>query len=239
MALFDKEKLSGALNKAKDSLVNAKDSVVKAAQDATGSMKDVKAEMNEDKAPMEGAIIKYDVLYIGGLPQYQGKKKCDSIGLNIFEDKFYLKKGYVSKKWFEDMEIPYAAVKKLEIVERTVSNAEMLLSSSGSDMKAMEQKNNIEITFDTPEGLELVLRLEMLTGVSIYGQAGKFREMLDVLRQNGILKKFKGEAAPAVAAVPQGEDILGQIEKLAKLKESGILTEEEFVQKKTELLAKL
>ena len=173
MALFDKEKLTGALNKAKDSLNTAKDSVVKAAQDAAGSMKDVKAEMDADKAPMEGAIIKYDVIYFGGLPLYQGRKSGDSIGLNIMEDRFYFKKGYTSKKWFEDFEIPYSSVKKLEIVERVVTNAEMLLSSSGSDMKTMEQKNNVEITFDTPEGLELVFRVEMLTGTTIYGQTAK------------------------------------------------------------------
>ncbi|WP_199798726.1 SHOCT domain-containing protein [Clostridium tetani] len=35
------------------------------------------------------------------------------------------------------------------------------------------------------------------------------------------------------------EDIVGQIEKLAKLKDSGILTEEEFSNKKTELLSKI
>ena len=34
------------------------------------------------------------------------------------------------------------------------------------------------------------------------------------------------------------EDVADQIEKLAKLKESGALTEEEFNQKKAELLAK-
>lgn len=239
MAFFDKEKLSGALNKAKDSLINAKDSVVKAAQDAAGSMKDVKAEMDADNAAMVGSIAKYEVIYIGGLPQYQGRKSGDSIGFNIMEDRFYFKKGYVSKKWFEDFEIPYSSVKKLEIVERVVTNAEMLLSSSSSDMKTMEQKNNVEITFDTVDGLELVLRVEMLTGTTIYGQTAKCREMMDVLRQHGILKKFKGEGAPAAAAAPQGEDVLGQIEKLAKLKDAGILSEDEFAQKKAELLAKL
>ena len=35
------------------------------------------------------------------------------------------------------------------------------------------------------------------------------------------------------------EDIVGQIEKLAKLKDSGILTEEEFSNKKAELLSKI
>ncbi|WP_199798546.1 SHOCT domain-containing protein [Clostridium tetani] len=37
----------------------------------------------------------------------------------------------------------------------------------------------------------------------------------------------------------RNEDIVEQIEKLAKLKDSGILTEEEFSNKKTELLSKI
>ena len=228
-SLLDKDKLAGALS-------GVKDSVTKVAKDTTQSLKDSKAEMDADNAPVEGAIKKYEVLYIGGLPQYE-KRKSEAIGFNILSDRFYFKKGYTSKKWFEDMEILYSAVKKIEIVERTISNAEFLLSSSGSDMKAMEQKNNIEITYDTENGIELVLRLEMLTGTSIYGQAGKCREMMDVLRQNGILKMFKGEETQG--GTSQGDDVLSQIEKLSKLKESGILTEEEFEKKKTELLAKL
>ena len=227
--LLDKDKLTGALS-------SVKDSVTKVAKDTTQSLKDSKAEMDADNAPVEGAIRKYEVLYIGGLSQYE-KRKSDAIGFNILNDRFYLKKGYTSKKWFEDMEILYSAVKKVEIVERTVSNAELLLSSSGSDMKALEQKNNIEITYDAENGIELVLRLEMLTGTSIYGQAGKCREMMDVLRQNGILKLFKGEEVQGAAS--QGDDVLAQIEKLSKMKEGGILTEEEFEKKKAELLAKL
>lgn len=68
-----------------------------------------------------------------------------------------------------------------------------------------------------------------------------------------IFNRFKKEnrnaekAKEAIAAQPQviiketqsQPDILEQIEKLAKLKEAGILTEEEFNQKKIELLGKL
>ena len=99
----------------------------------------------------------------------------------------------------------------------------------------------------------------MLTGISIYGQAKKCVEFMDVLRQNGILKKFAGNCnaaqnmqgqqmsgvqagetqAAGAAQVSNGDVILEQIEKLAGLKEKGILSEEEYKQKKSELLAKL
>ena len=126
-------------------------------------------------------------------------------------------------------------------------------------MKAMEQKNNIEIEYEDVDGNEQFIRLEMLTGISIYGQAKKCVEFMDVLRQNGILKKFAGNRNAAqnmqgqqmsgvqagetptagAAQVSNGDVILEQIEKLAGLKEKGILSEEEYRQKKSELLAKL
>ena len=179
--------------------------------------------------------------------------------MNIMEECFYLKPTIGTNDWFEEMAIPYAKIKSLEIVERKISNTEWLLSSSDSDMKAMEQKNNIEIEYEDSDGNEQFIRLEMLTGISIYGQAKKCVEFMDVLRQNGILKKFAGKRNAAqnmqeqqmsgvqagetptagAAQVSNGDVILEQIEKLAGLKEKGILSEEEYQQKKSELLAKL
>lgn len=230
MALFDKEKLANVLSKAKDS-------ATKVAKETTESIKNTKGEIDTFNAPAEGSIRRYEVIYKGGLQKYQDMKKTSgSFGLNIMEDGLFLKTGYGSKEWFEDMYIKYENIKKIDIIERTISNAEFLLSSSNSDMKAMEQKNNIEITYDSDNGVEVVLRLEMLTGVSIYAQAGKCREMMDVLRQNGLLKKIKGEEKKVES---DNNDVLSQIEKLSELFKAGILSEEEFNKKKSELLSKL
>lgn len=49
----------------------------------------------------------------------------------------------------------------------------------------------------------------------------------------------KAKRTETVAAEPVQQDILGQIQKLASLKDAGILSEEEFETKKKELLAKL
>lgn len=47
-------------------------------------------------------------------------------------------------------------------------------------------------------------------------------------------------ATPAPAVIQKNEpDALDMLMKLAKLKESGIITEEEFAAKKAELLAKI
>lgn len=238
MALFDKEKLSGILNSTKDVLKSTTEQVSKVVSDSSEQIKKHNEETKRLKEAMEGAIIRYGVTYKGGLAEYPKIKVGEEIGLNIMEDCFYLKPTIVSVKWFKEMSIPYDKIKKLEIVERKVSNAEWLLSSSDSDMKSMEQKNTIEISYVDSEGKNQLIRLEMLTGVSIYGQAKKCVEFMDVLRQNGILDKFTPEENKSNVGGSE-VDILGQIEKLASLKEKGILSEEEFAQKKTALLEKL
>jgi membrane protease subunit (stomatin/prohibitin family) len=44
-------------------------------------------------------------------------------------------------------------------------------------------------------------------------------------------------AAPAAAAAPAGDDLIAQLEKLASLKASGILSEEEFTAAKAKLIS--
>jgi hypothetical protein len=52
------------------------------------------------------------------------------------------------------------------------------------------------------------------------------------------LSKPKEQVSTVIAA-PQPPDVLDQLEKLAKLKTSGILSEDEFAEQKAKLLAKL
>lgn len=203
------------------------------------TFKSIREESKALKAPLEGAIARYGVIYVGGLKQYP-KRKIGEIGLNIMPDRFVFTKTSSTKDWFDRVEIPYNKVHKIEIVERTITNAEAFLGSS-SGLASMNQKNNLEFLFDDEEGTETMLRVEMLTGVSIYAQAGKCREFMDVLRQNKIFGKFKSAqpAAPAPQQTGGGEDVIEKIKKLSELKEMGILSEEEFNAKKSELLLKI
>jgi len=97
----------------------------------------------------------------------------------------------------------------------------------------------LEIKYIDEAGDEYVVRNEMLIGTTIMGQARVCQEMLDLLRTKGIMKQFKGRENSHASNGFGGMDVLGQIEKLAKLKEQGILTEEEFVNKKAALLEQL
>lgn len=51
------------------------------------------------------------------------------------------------------------------------------------------------------------------------------------------VRDHMGESSAAPVAAPVADDIPAQIQKLASLKDAGILTEEEFTTKKAELLA--
>lgn len=248
MGFFDKVKETATAAKDKatsfaeeknlaEKLNNAKDSVKKSIDDSTSQIKAMNAESKEMKKPLEGAIIRYEVIYIGGLPEYPKTKSGNAIGLNIMEDCFAFRKTNTSKEWFEDFDIPYSDIKEINIEKRNISTAEFLLGA-GNDPN-QQQENNICITFDR-EDVELILRVEMLTGVTIYNQAAKCKEFMDVLRQNKILGKFKKAENAAEAAPAKAEpDAMEQLKKLAELKDAGILTEEEFNAKKAELLARI
>lgn len=168
--VFDSDKLADAINTTKNATKNITGKVAGSFAESAGEMKKFSEETKKMKQPVEGAIMRYGVTYKGGLARYP-KQQSGEIGLNIMEECFYLKPTIGTNDWFEEMAIPYAKIKSLEIVERKISNTEWLLSSSDSDMKAMEQKNNIEIEYEDVDGNEQFIRLEMLTGISIYGQA--------------------------------------------------------------------
>ena len=229
-------KLGDLLGAAKEKVSEAGKKMSEAGKDLSGKLKQYNEASKEAKAPIEGAIIRYGVIYLGGLVQYP-QKQSSEIGLNIMPDSFYLKPTH-SATWFEDLVIPYDKVQKFEVVRRQVTGMEIMLSDG--DTRSLEQDNNIEITYLTEEGDEVVLRLEMLTGITVSGQAGKCREMLDILRRNKILKQLNKEStANAPTAAPASVDIVEQIQKLKGLLDAGILTEDEFNTKKTELLAKM
>ena len=177
--------------------------------------------------------------YKGGHPNFQlEKKKSPYMVLDIMPDRFSFLATSQSENWFTGFEIPYNRVVSLEIVERTISNTEMLLSSGG-DNSDLRQKNVIEIKYLDEAGDEFVVRNEMLTGFTVMGQEKVCLEMLDLLRTKGIMKQFKGTENSNSNNAFGGDDVLKQIEKLAALKDSGIITEDEFNQKKVVLLEKL
>lgn len=225
MGLFDKIK-----DTVKDTATKAKD----ATADAVSAMKEGKAEMDELKKPLDGAIIRYEFTYRSGLDDIP-KAKSGAWGMNIMPDRFAFRITYTTKDWLYDLDIPYEDVTDIRIEKRTVTTAEMFLG--GGDSANQEQENMIVIEYNDKNARKATLRIEMLTGVTIFNQAAKCKELMDVLRKENILEKLKKSDAPA--AVVQAVDPVEQIAKLSKLKDAGVISEEEFNAKKADLLAKL
>jgi hypothetical protein len=174
----------------------------------------------------------YKVVYRGGHPDYP-KPKVSGLNFGLYPDRFEVQPTKAAKKWFHGLRIPYDQVSDVQIVARQVSSVEGMLG--GLNSRQLNQDNNIHITYDEG-GRQLVLRLEMLTGVTVMGQAKKCREFEDRLRNLGIHDQF---IKPLSTTAGAASDLPGQIAKLAELRDQGVLTEEEFQAKKAELLSRM
>lgn len=183
----------------------------------------------------------YKVTYKGGLPELP-KAKIGGILLQFWPDHFHFEPTTASKKFWQPLRIPYTAVSDLEIVTRQVGNAETLLSAgSRGGTRNLATDNNIHISYAAEGGQQLVLRMEMLTGVTVGGQAKKCAEMLDFMQVNGIRSHFGGgtQGPSWGSAAPQGAAPMGvaqEIEHLAGLHAQGYLSAEEFAAAKARAL---
>lgn len=225
-AKFAEEKQIG------EKLSGAKDSIKKAIDDTSASIKASNEEAKELKKPLEGAIERYEFTYVSGLDDIP-KAKVGAWGMNVMPDMFAFRVTSTTKDWLYNLDIPYDDITDIRIEKRTISNAEVWLGA-GNDAN-QQQENVVVIEYNDKDNRKATLRVEMLTGTTIFNQAAKCKELFDLLRKNDILDKLQKGNAPQSG----GDDILGQIEKLSKLKDAGVLTEEEFATKKADLLAKM
>jgi putative oligomerization/nucleic acid binding protein len=180
----------------------------------------------------ESALEVYKVVYKGGHPDLP-KAKSGEIRLLLTAEDFQLHPTIGSQKFWNRLDIPYHDVLDLQIVARQVGTLEAVVG--GLDSRQLNQDNNIHIVYVDGSGNQLKLRFEMLTGITVQGQAKKCRELEDRLRNLGIRDKFRGTGAP----MPTTGDLADQIAKLASLRDQGILTEHEFETKKVQLLDRL
>lgn len=178
-------------------------------------------------------LAEYKVVYRGGLPELP-KAKVGGIELRYWPDRLTLDPTAASKKWWEHLEIPYAAIGGFTIEKRQVGTAETLLSAGKpGGTRDLATDNNLHISYTSQDGQPMLLRLEMLTGVTVGGQAKKCTEMVDLLRVHRILDQLTG---PTTAPAAAGGSVADELAKLAALREQGILSEDEFAASKARLL---
>lgn len=225
----------GFMDKLLESASKAEDSLQKSVNDYSKKMKNYEANKREMAKPLEGAIKRYSVTYDGGLEEYP-QKIVAAIGMNIMPDRFVFTPTVTSKDWFKGYEIPYTNIYEINIVKRTLSTAEVLLGAAKN--ASQQQENVICFLFTDDNGTDLTLRMEMLTGTTIYHQAEEAQNFMALLRKYKITDQFRNNKTEKNDS-SSGGDVLAQIEKLHQLKEAGILTEDEFKEKKKVLLDRL
>ncbi|MEZ0089938.1 SHOCT domain-containing protein [Streptacidiphilus sp. EB129] len=179
-------------------------------------------------------IAEYKVVYRGGLASLP-KPKAAGIELRYWPDRLTLDPTSAARKFWEPLTLPYAAIGDLTIEQRQVSSTEALLASGkGGGARDLATHNNIHLTYTSPEGQAMLLRVEMLTGLTVNGQAKKCAEMLDMIRVNRIREQFA--AAPASASPAGSGSVADELAKLGMLAQQGILSPEEFTAAKARLL---
>ena len=175
-------------------------------------------------------LVEYKVIYKGGLPGLP-KAKVSGIMMAIWPDRIHFEPTASSKKFWQPLTVPLTAVSDLQVVTRQVGTGEALLSGSRGT-RSLEQDNNIHLHYTDPSGQAFVLRVEMLTGVTVTGQAKKCAEMLDLIQVNNLRQHFA--TRPIQDAQPSG--IAEEIRRLAELHAQGVLSDDEFAVAKARLL---
>jgi hypothetical protein len=189
----------------------------------------------ESTASAEEPWRTYKTSYRGGLAHLP-KAKVGEVRLEVYPDRFEFQPTIGSKKFWTHLVMPYETITDLKIVDRTVSTVEGLLG--GLNSRQLNQKNIILIAY--ADGQQL--RMEMITGVTVMGQAKVCLEFEDLLRTQRIYDRFASAQPPPPPPPPPGaaanapSELALRIRELGELRDQGLLTDEEFYAQKAKLL---
>ncbi|GAB2696264.1 SHOCT domain-containing protein [Kitasatospora kifunensis] len=189
-----------------------------------------KSQPSDSSGP--APLAEYKVVYKGGLADLP-KAKVAGIEFRVWGDRFTLDPTAAAKRFWTPLAIPFSAISDLKIVTRQVGTGQAILA--GANARNLAQDNNIHFHFQDAAGQQVILRVEMLTGVTVQGQAKKAAEFNDLLQAHGIRRLFGG-APQAAATAPTGGSLADEIAKLQQLLQAGALSQTEFEQAKARLL---
>ncbi len=193
--------------------------------------KEMQQQKKELKLLEKEAICSYSVLYLRGLDEHP--KRLFNIKMLVFDDRLLFKDDLGKQRF--NLTIPYTNIFDIHSEKRKVGSITGLISlGAGGGRRDFETENNFIIRYEDYQNQEQKIRFEMVTGITIFGQAQKVEEFLS--RIENFQSKFVNFTE---AAKKEETDTATQIEKLASLYKKGILTKEEFEQKKKELLARM
>lgn len=210
----------------------------------------------------------YSVAYRSGIAELPHHKTA-SILLNLTTQFLVLEPTMASRKFWLRLSIPYENILDITLAPHESSTLEGILGGiGGNNTGRLSTDNNLDIRFVDAAGATQSLRLEMMTGLSVTGQAAIAQQLQNRLDLHGLRERFgTGAATSAPAQMPQPEtsrtkplapaptvttsqvttslvttapgEIVALIGQLAQLNTAGALTDAEFAAKKAELLARL
>jgi len=171
-------------------------------------------------------VFSQSASYRGGLSGFPGQGKKAGFAV-VFENCFCFFDNQV--RWA----VPYEKILRADLDFFQPSGLRAVLAGTSAIMM-QRVRNNVAITYLADEGTEYTAKLQIHGALSIPGEEAKASELL-----NHILR-FKSRFARAVHA-PQGggDDVAARLEKLADLKNKGIITDAEYQAKRKDLLERL
>jgi len=180
-----------------------------------------KADKKDDVA----AYVKLMVSYDGGHPEMPtlspAKKIGGGIHLRMMERHIQLEPATAfSKSWFESTAIDYADVYGINIVEGTGG-----------------VRNIIKIDYHDVSHGEIQVRFENVAYTKSGQEAGGV-EITDCIRNYKLAEMFRTKTDDTKIEVGEGE-VAKKLQKLVSLKEQGLISENDFNEKKKALLDEL
>ncbi len=171
-------------------------------------------------------IGRWRVIYMGEIPGYPGI--LGKTQLSLFDNGFSLSSEKLGNHFFYYSDVISWVVLK----ERSAYAA--------ANPNAFFKPRHIRIQYLDNYGATHTILLEMCESIFLPKNAEICRSMVALMNQHGIFGKFAPiKQASSSMQSNASVNIMSQIEKLAELHKSGVLTDEEFQSKKTDLLSRI
>lgn len=174
--------------------------------------------------------------YMGGHPSIS--RACKGI-LTVNNDKIIFKGGMLSKFEIPIQDIISTSMQTQEQISRNVTLTRLLFMgvfAFGMKKKTVDKTKYLVVSYEE-NTLQNSIVFESNYIDSLSSSIMKARQVY-IKKHPEVETRAEAETEQIENTQPV-DDIPSQIKKLADLKDAGILTEEEFTQKKTELLAKM
>ncbi len=167
------------------------------------------------------SLLKLKVAYVGGHPEMPNpsfKQKFSHIEFKIFDKNIKFEPTNASKKWFDTTIINHEKIYSLSIAKNTFNKVRDLIIIDYHD----DDHDDIQIRFQCMD----------------FFSAKKCVELEDCIRNHNVSGFFRKKMKHSHEE-KSGDTLTVKLEKLFELKNKGLISEDEFNEKKKSLLEEL